>query len=82
MIFTRRARGGFTLEKNIPAGTLIEAIELLAPHLPRGFVPDPLPGSTLQRLKTWCDKIIINLDDADYGLDDLWMYSLYPRAQI
>ena len=81
IIFTRRARGGFTLEKNIPAGTLVEAIELLTPHLPPGFVPDTLPGSILQRLKTWCEQIAIDLDDVDYGLDDLWMYSLYPRTQ-
>jgi hypothetical protein len=59
---------------------LIEAIEKLAPHLPVGFVPDPLPGSALQRLKTWCEQIPVDLDDVDYGLDDLWMYSLYPRT--
>jgi hypothetical protein len=79
IIFTRRARGRLTLEKNIGTGTLIKAIEMLAPHLPDGFVPEPLPASTLQRLKTWCDQINVDLDDVDYGLDDLWMYSLYPR---
>jgi hypothetical protein len=79
LIFTNRVRGRFTLEKNGPTGTLIEAIEMLAPHLPVGFVPDPLPGSILQRLKAWCDQISVDLDDVDYGLDALWMYSLYPR---
>ena len=81
LIFTKRARGRFTLEKNIGIGTLIEAIEMLAPHLPDGFVPEHLPASTLQRLKTWCDQINVDLDDVDYGLDDLWMYSLYPRPR-
>ena len=79
LIFTRRSRGGFTLEKNIRKGTLIKAIKMLAPYLPNGFVPKRLPTSTLQRLKTWCEQIPIDVDDVDYGLDDLWMYSLYPR---
>lgn len=79
LIFTNRARGRFTLEKNGPTGTLIKAIEMLADYLPDDFVPDPFSGSTLQRLKTWCDQISVDLDDVDYGTDDLWMYSLYPR---
>ena len=80
LIFTKRSRGGFTLEKNIRVGTLIKAIRLLAPHLSNGFVPSRLPTSTLQRLKTWCERLEIDLDDLDYGLDDLWTYSLYPRS--
>ena len=79
LILTRRALGGFTLEKNIQTGTLIKAIKILAPFLSDGLVPKPLPTSTLQRLKTWCKHINIDQDDVEYGLDDLWMYSLYPR---
>jgi hypothetical protein len=42
-----------TLDKrHPPAGTLIEAIKILTPCLPDGFVPKALPGSTLQRIKS------------------------------
>jgi hypothetical protein len=45
------AGGNLSLEKNIPQGTLIEAIKLLRPYLPHGFT-DKLSPSTLQRIKT------------------------------
>ena len=79
LITTRRSGGRFTLEKNIRTGTLIDAIKLLTPYLPEGVVPKRLPSSTLQRLKTWCDQILIDHEDLEYGLNDLWVYSLYPR---
>jgi hypothetical protein len=44
--------GRLTLEKNIRKGTLIDAIDMLAPYLPDGFVPESLPFSTLQRIKS------------------------------
>jgi hypothetical protein len=44
--------GKLGLEKNIGKGTLIEAIAILTPCLPKGFVPTPLPLSTLQRIKS------------------------------
>jgi hypothetical protein len=44
--------GKLTLEKNIEKGTLVEAINLFAPHLPVGFVPEHLSFSTLQRIKS------------------------------
>jgi hypothetical protein len=46
--------GSLTFEKNIGRGTLIDAINLLAEHLPSGVVPPPdkLPLSTLQRIKS------------------------------
>ena len=46
-----RAGGRYTLEKNIGKGTVIEAIDILAPYLPRGFVPRNLPFSTMQKIK-------------------------------
>jgi hypothetical protein len=51
-----RAGGRYTLEKNIRKGTVIEAINILAPYLPDGFVPKNLPFSTLQRIKTTLPK--------------------------
>jgi hypothetical protein len=53
--------------------------KLIAPFLSEGLVPKRLPTSTLQRLKTWCEQINIDVDDLEYGLDYLWMYSLHPR---
>jgi hypothetical protein len=58
------AGGKLTLEKNRPPfGTLIDAIETLAPYLPDGDALKRLSASTLQRLKTRCDKIKVGLDD-------------------
>jgi hypothetical protein len=44
------AGGNLTFDKNGLGGTWVDAIEMLAPHLPAGFVPEPFPGSALQRL--------------------------------
>jgi hypothetical protein len=51
-----RAGGRYTLEKNIGKGTGIEAIHILVPYLPDGFVPKNLPISTLQRIKSTLSK--------------------------
>jgi hypothetical protein len=46
-----KAYGGrLGLQKNIKRGALLDAINLLAPHLPDGFVPKRLSASTLQRI--------------------------------
>jgi hypothetical protein len=46
-----KAHGGrLGLQKNIPEGALLEAIEIVAPHLPEGFVPKRLSASTLQNI--------------------------------
>jgi hypothetical protein len=45
----RAAGGRLGLQKNIAKGPLLEAIKILAPHLPDGFVPKPMSTSTLQR---------------------------------
>ena len=50
LLSTSEVGGEFTFAKEPLTGTLIGAIEMLAPYLPDGFVPKPLPGSTLQRL--------------------------------
>jgi hypothetical protein len=42
--------GRLGLQKNIRKGALLEAIKIVAPHLPNGFVPKPLSASTLQRI--------------------------------
>jgi hypothetical protein len=51
-----RAGGRYSLEKNIGKGTVIEAIDMLGPYLPRGFVPRNLPFSTMQRIKGTLSK--------------------------
>ena len=48
-----KASGGtLGLQKNIAKGKgpLLDAIEIVAPHLPDGFVPERLSASTLQRI--------------------------------
>jgi len=56
-VFIRKLRhaakdhgGRLGLQKNTPKGALWEAVTIVAPHLPRGFVPKPLSASTLQRI--------------------------------
>jgi hypothetical protein len=44
------AGGRLGLQKNIKKGPLLEAIKILAPHLPDGFVPKNMSASTLQRI--------------------------------
>ena len=45
--------GGRTkLDKNYCTGTLIQILEIAKPYLPNGFVPDDLPLSRMQRVKT------------------------------
>jgi hypothetical protein len=48
----RDSRGHFTFDKNPGSGTLAQALNLIRRYLPEGLVPDPLPFSTIQRLKT------------------------------
>jgi hypothetical protein len=51
-LYASLAGGRLTLEKNIGAGTLLKAIDILARHLPDDVVPEkPLSTTTLQRIK-------------------------------
>jgi hypothetical protein len=52
-------------------------MNLLAPHLPPGFVPRRPSAKTLERFRAWCGQtgVAPNMEPDD----DLWMYSLYPR---
>jgi hypothetical protein len=43
--------GRFTFNKNSGGGTLADALNRLRQHLPKGLVPDPLPATTIQRLR-------------------------------
>ena len=53
LIYCAETYGGrLTLEKNNGRGTLIDALRVIAPHVPKGMVPPALSGSTLQRIKT------------------------------
>ena len=44
--------GKLTYAKASGRGTLIEALDVLTPHLPKGVVPSPLPLGTIQKIKT------------------------------
>jgi hypothetical protein len=43
--------GKFTLDKNYQKGTLLDALNILRDHLPKGLVPKALPIGTIQKLK-------------------------------
>ena len=49
---TDNAGRKLTFNKNSETGTLAKALDLLRDHLPKGLVLEPLPGPTIQRLKT------------------------------
>jgi hypothetical protein len=51
------ADGKFTLDVNGLNGTLINAIELLAPYVPDGGALKKLSPSTLRRIKSRCNRI-------------------------
>jgi hypothetical protein len=46
------AGGDFTLDKNFKKGSLIDALDILRPYLPKGVMPNVLPLGTIQRIKT------------------------------
>jgi hypothetical protein len=76
LLDAQQAGGRFTVDKNSATGSLIEAMKLLADHLPRDFVPSCLPATTLDRFRTWCGQTGLGPNSDP---DDLWMYALYPR---
>jgi hypothetical protein len=46
------SEGKLTFDKNSEKGTLIDALNILRPHLPRGVIPNVLPLGTIQTIKT------------------------------
>jgi hypothetical protein len=62
----RAAGGRLSLDKNAGTGGLIEALELLRPYLPPGFVPICAPLSTLTKIKTLDNKFALTPDFAEY----------------
>ena len=82
LLDAKAAGGRFTADRNSPKGTLIKGLQLLAPHLPPGFVPRRPAATTLDRFRAWCGQTSVvpsmNPDDFDYWKES-WMYSLYPR---
>jgi len=55
LLSVRLADGDLTLDKNFKKGTLIDALNILRPHLPKGVIPICLP-STIQKIKTGFTK--------------------------
>jgi hypothetical protein len=52
LTFVAEAGGELTFDKNFKKGTLIEALDVLRPHLPNDVIPYDPPSGTLQRIKT------------------------------
>lgn len=44
--------GQLTFTKDSGTGTLVDALDILRPHLPGGVVPEKLPLGTIQKIKT------------------------------
>jgi hypothetical protein len=65
-ISTVTAGGSLSLEKNTPTGSLIDTLDALIPCLPEGFVPRPLPGSTLQRIRDACMRAAKEADELGF----------------
>lgn len=52
LLFTAEYGGKLTFDKNLQQGTLVDVLELLRRHLPKGVVPNVLPHGTIQKIKT------------------------------
>ena len=59
LLHVRAAGGQLTVDKNHGDGTLVDALNLLRPHLPRGFIPRNLPMATLDKVRTLDKKIAL-----------------------
>jgi hypothetical protein len=57
LLDVRAAGGRLTLDKNRGTGTLVDALDLLRPYLPQGFIPQRLPFGTLDRVRALDRKI-------------------------
>jgi len=44
--------GKLTFDKNSQRGSLVNVLEFLRPHVPRGVIPKALPYNTIQKIKT------------------------------
>ncbi len=56
LLFTAEYGGELTFDKNYKKGTLIDVLELLRSHLPKGVVPNVLQYGTIQKIKTKFQK--------------------------
>lgn len=52
LVHVTEASGELTFDKNAGTGTLVDALNIFRLCLPKGFVPNALPLSTIQKLKT------------------------------
>jgi len=65
LISTKVANGRLTLAKSNRTGSLIKAIIDLTPYLPDHFVPEPLPISTLQKIRVAFSRVEKEVPDED-----------------
>jgi hypothetical protein len=59
LLDVRAAGGRLSVDKNLGGGTLLDALNLLRPYLPRGFIPRKLPVGTLDRVRTLDRKLAL-----------------------
>ncbi len=59
LLVVRFANGQLSIDKNSGEGTLVDALNLLRPYLPRGFIPQKLPMAMLDKVRTLDRKIAL-----------------------
>jgi hypothetical protein len=59
--FATSCGGSFTFSKRNESGTLVQALEVLRPHLPDRVVPNSLPFSTIERIIVASNKAYARL---------------------
>jgi hypothetical protein len=59
LLDVRAAGGRLSVNKNLGEGTLVDALNLLRPHLPPGFIPRTLPMGALDRVRALDRKIAL-----------------------
>jgi hypothetical protein len=52
LVYAAADGGDLKIDKNYQKGSLITALEILRPHLPKGVIPNGLPFGTLQKIRT------------------------------
>jgi hypothetical protein len=65
LVATAECGGDLTIENEDGTGSMIDALNILRPHLPVGVVPDVPPAGTLQRVKANPYGYYTTLNDID-----------------
>lgn len=65
LVVTTESKGDLKVENECGTGSLIDALDILRPYLPKKFVPIVPPAGTLQRIRANRDDYFTPLNDID-----------------